>query len=172
MTLSPDYPLWKLLPVSTVLMCVLLSMLPLGLSSTVLAPPSFGLVAVFYWACRRPELLPPVVVFLLGVLQDFLWGGPTGLWPFAYLLAYGLTASQRFVLTGQGYTVLWFGFSIVAGCVSVAVWLLASVYYWKLLPVMPMVVQTVLTIAVFPIIERLLPKSLDTTDIIREGAGF
>ena len=69
----------NMVPFVSTMVCVLLSMVPFGLSSTVLAPPSFALIAVYLWTLMRPDLMPSWSVFLLGIFQDLLWGGPVGL---------------------------------------------------------------------------------------------
>lgn len=156
---NSDNPLWNFIPVVFTTLAVLMTMVPFGLSSAVLAPPSFGLVAVFLWAVYRPDLLPPAVVFAMGLLQDLLWGGPLGLWAFVFLASYLLSETQRLVLIGQGFGFMWAGFGMVAGVAGILSWLAASAYYGQFVPLVPVLVQAVLSLAVFPLIQKLVPRS-------------
>jgi rod shape-determining protein MreD len=148
---------WILFPGMTTLACVLLSMVPFGLSTTVLAPPSFGLIAIFLWTMIRPELLPAAAVFALGLLQDLLWGGPMGLWAFVFLLAYVLTLSQRTFLIGRGFGFTWAGFGLVAAIAGLVSWIFAMAFHGQFLLPYPAIVQTVLSAAVYPLFAQLSP---------------
>ena len=148
---------WTVFPGLTTLACVLLSMVPFGLSTTVLAPPSFGLIAIFLWTMIRPDLLPTGVVFMLGLVQDLLWGGPIGLWAFVFLLAYALTLSQRTFLIGRGFGFTWAGFGLVAIIAGTASWIFAMIIHGQFLMPYPAIVQAVLSAAVYPLFARLSP---------------
>ena len=52
--------------------------------------PLLPVVAIHYWALRRPEVLPEWFVFLAGLLLDVFTHGPLGYWPLVYLVAYAL----------------------------------------------------------------------------------
>jgi rod shape-determining protein MreD len=148
---------WVFFPTFSTLVCVLLSLVPLGLSSTILAPPAFGLIAIFLWTLIRPDLLPAGVVFLLGLLQDLLWGGPFGLWAFVYLIAHGLTLSQRTFLIGREFGFTWVGFALVAVICSAAAWVATMLYHAQFLAPYPAIVQAVLSIAIYPLFARMTP---------------
>jgi len=148
---------WAIFPGLTTLVCVFLSMVPLGWSTTVLAPPSFGLIAIFLWTMIRPDLLPAGVVFVLGLLQDLLWGGPMGLWAFVFLLAYVLTLSQRTFLIGRGFGFTWVGFGLVAVIAGAVSWIFAMLFHGQFLMPYPVIVQVVLSAAVYPLFARLSP---------------
>ena len=88
---------------------VILSVLPLHIPSYSSVVPSLALMAVFYWSLHRPDLLPAVAVFLVGILYDILTGGPMGVQAFILLVVYWVTGSQRqlflvnrFSLSGGG----------------------------------------------------------------------
>ncbi len=154
---NSDNPIWVAYPSATILVAVLLSVVPFGLSSTVLAPPSFGLVTIYLWAIYRPEFIPAPLVFSLGILQDFLWSGPVGLWAFVYLVIYGLTVSQRLVLIGQGFGFMWAGFGLIALVAGLLSWISASFYYGMAVPLAPVFVQVILSTAVYPLFIKIVP---------------
>lgn len=57
----------------------LVALLTLPLPSPLAALPHLGLLAVFVWAMFQPDLMPPWLAFLLGVLSDALLGQPLGI---------------------------------------------------------------------------------------------
>ena len=57
---------------------VIVSVLPLHIPSYSPVIPSLALMAVYYWVLHRPDLLPAIAVFLVGILHDILTGGPLG----------------------------------------------------------------------------------------------
>ncbi len=149
--------LWSLFPFLSAVFCILLTMVPLGLSTGYLAPPSFSLVAIYIWILARPDLMPPTAVFLLGILQDLFWGGPVGLWGAVFLIVWAFTLSQRQFLAGRGFGLTWATFGVVAIGSSVLAWIIASVFYGTPMPVIPILSLTVLSFAVYPVFARILP---------------
>lgn len=68
--------------------------------------PSFGLVAIYYWAMYRPDLMKPSLVFLLGLVADAMAFLPLGLSALVYVGAYQLSFSQRRFFVGQFFRYL------------------------------------------------------------------
>lgn len=148
---------WTAFPSLSTLFCVLLSLVPFGLSSTILAPPNFGLIAIFLWTLSRPDLLPSSIVFLIGLLQDLLWGGPFGLWAFVFLAGYGLTLSQRTFLIGREFGFTWVGFGLVVVICSFFAWVVTMLFHGQWLAPYPAIVQGVLSAALYPLFARVTP---------------
>lgn len=148
---------WAAFPFLSTIFCILLTMVPLGLSSAYLAPPSFALVSIYIWVLVRPSLMSPPAVFVLGLLQDLVWGGPLGLWAAVFLIAYVLTASQRQFLSGRGFGIAWAAFGIVVLVCEVLAWIIASVFYWSPMPILPILSQMLLTFALYPVFARIAP---------------
>src|SRR6201987_873549 len=69
-----DNPAARLLPVATTLLAVLISIQPVAIPGYAALTPAFTLMAVYHWTIYRPNLLPPAVLFLLGLAQDLLAG--------------------------------------------------------------------------------------------------
>ena len=65
-------------------------------------------------AMVRPDLMTPFWVFLLGVLEDFLSGGPPGVWAASFLAAYFLIDRQRDMLAGLSGLGAIIGFAVSA----------------------------------------------------------
>lgn len=148
---------WSIFPFLSCVFCILLTMVPFGLSTGYLAPPSFALVAIFIWILVRPGLMPPAAVFTLGVLQDLFWGGPVGLWGGVFLMVWAFTLSQRQFLEGRGFGLAWAVFGVVALGAGVSAWIIASIFYGATMPVIPILSQTLLNFAVYPAFARTVP---------------
>lgn len=121
--------------------------------------PSFMLMAVYYWAIMRPSTLPPVATFLVGIAFDLVADMPLGLNAMTLVLAQWVTSSQRKVLLGQSFIVIWMGLGIVAVGAGLFQWILKSLFdfHFDVGSLRPMLVSVVLTAAVFPLI--VLPLS-------------
>ena len=160
-----DRLLRTLLPGLTVFLAVLLSVLPMGLPHLPVVMPFFTLMAIYYWTVTRPDLLAAPLMFLIGLLQDGLAGTPLGLSAIVFLSAHYFVITQRRLLAGQSFGLNWFGFSVCAVMAGALAWLIACLFYLKLVPVTPSAVQTVLTIVLYPplawtfaLIHRVLPR--------------
>ena len=149
--------IWTIVPFFSTVLCILFTMIPLGLSNAFMAPPSFALMAIFTWILVRPSLMPAAAVVVLGLLQDLIWGGPLGLWGVVFLLAYVLTLSQRQFLNGRGFGITWAAFGVVAVVCELLAWIIASLFYWQVMPVLPILSQTILSFAFYPLFGRMAP---------------
>ena len=146
---------WQCTPALLAMAGVLVSLIPFGLVTHWLVFPALALTAVYFWAINQPSLLPPILIFLIGLAQDFLSGGPVGLWAFVYLVAYAGVLSQRSILFAQSFPMLWAGFLIVASIVGILVWLVGSFYYSQALNVMPIALQVLVTAMVYPVMNKI-----------------
>ncbi len=117
--------LWAAAPFLTGVFAVLLFATPVQLFDMAVPMPLFPFMVVFYWAMLRPNLMPPLAIFLIGLFQDFLSGGPVGLWALSYLLAAALISTQRGIFAWRGRAALWAGFAIAAILVAAISWLAA-----------------------------------------------
>lgn len=113
--------------------------------------PCIPLIVVFYWSVRAPEMMSPVSVFFIGLAQDFLSGGPLGLWPFAYLCVQYLVLSQRGYFSGRDMQVLWAGFAAAALTAFVLIWLVSSVFAGVLLNPAPVAAALTTTALLYPL---------------------
>lgn len=155
------------LPFLVGLFCVFLTFVPIGSIVGIEVAPAFALMAVYYWAAHQPETFPPYAVFAVGLLQDLLSAGPIGLWAFTYVVIYGVVQTQRLVFAGRVPLVLWTGFALTALLAGTIAWSVASLYYARVLPPGPVLLQLIVTVALFPIfatlfarVERILAPSI------------
>ena len=97
---------WLGLPALAAVAATLLLAAPVRVFGFPLPEPVFAVALAFAWAAIRPSMLGPAALLLLGLFDDFLWGGPLGLWPFALVCVYGLTLGGRALMAGQGPVVM------------------------------------------------------------------
>ena len=143
-------------PALMTIMLVVLAQVPVPLPDYAVVSPGLALMSVYYWAVSRPELLPAPVVFAVGLFQDMLSGVPAGMNALLLLLAYGITVSQRRVFSGRSFSVVWSGFLLAAAAVGAAQWLLMSILAGSLLAPQPVLMQFMLTVALYPVLAWVL----------------
>lgn len=130
---------------------VLMLALPLRLGEGFIPTPLLPLVIVFFWSIYGPAYLPSGSVFVIGLIQDLLTGGPLGLWPAVYLLAQFIVLSQRSYFLGREQKVVWIGFAFVAAGAGLMLWLVMSLMSGALLPLRDLAFQLATTVAVYPL---------------------
>ena len=140
----------NVLPGMLGVLLVLLSTIPFYIPGYGTMAANLVLMAVFYWAVHRPDLLPPVTVFLIGLLQDILVGMPPGMNVLLLLAVRTLAVSQGRVFRGRSFVILWWGFGMVAVASAFVLWGLMSVYVIALVDPVPGLFQAAATTALFP----------------------
>lgn len=140
-----------LLPLMTALILMLFSTVTWPIPHWGTVAPSFGLAAVFYWSIYRPDLFRPMTVFALGLINDIVHFLPLGLSAFVFLSVHQLSYSNRRFFVGQVFYMLWTGFIVAALFSMLITWVVMSFYNGKLVPILPVIMQSLLTVALFPI---------------------
>lgn len=148
----------SLTPAAVTVLLVLLGMVPLHLPSYGTITPAFGLMAVYYWAVHRPDLLRPVVAFAVGLLHDLLSGAPLGLNALIYVLTHGTVLMQRRFFLDGAFVHLWLGFVLIALGAALVQWLANSLLHGALLAPAPALFQALQSIALFPVLSWLFMR--------------
>ncbi|WP_144186334.1 rod shape-determining protein MreD [Elioraea rosea] len=112
--------------------------------------PSAAPAAVFFWTLYRPRLMSPLAVFGLGLLCDLLAAAPLGLNTLLLLLLHGIVLTQRRVLARQSFLLVWIAFALLATALFAVGWVLHAALAFRVLPVLPPLVELGLVIAVYP----------------------
>ncbi|HXI99822.1 MAG TPA: hypothetical protein VNH44_01280 [Micropepsaceae bacterium] len=137
------------------LLAVLLVMfvnMPVSLTGGLVPAPALALACVYFWVLVRPDLMPPVVVLFIGLLEDLLSGGPPGLWAAGFVAALWLTDRQRETfagLTGLGAVVGFAGAMLFA---AAAAYGLDAIVYLRLPSLPPLLLESVSTVMFYPLI--------------------
>ncbi|HET8727657.1 MAG TPA: rod shape-determining protein MreD [Alphaproteobacteria bacterium] len=137
-------------PALMTLMLVLIGVMPFQLPLYGAVAPALPLIAIYYWAVHRPDLMPFTVVFGVGLLHDVLTAAPLGLNAAIFLVAHWLVIGQRRFLVGRSFLVLWWGFATIATLAAAMEWLAHSIYAATPMPGEPLVFRGLITIALFP----------------------
>lgn len=152
----------SLFPIGLTLLLVMAGLVPLGAPGLSPIVPSLGLIAVYYWATYRPDLMPASAVFLIGVIQDLLVGGPLGVGVLVLLLVYAvMSAQRRFVATGS-FLLAWAIFAPVAAVAFLLSWLLNCLIVDTLIDPHAAVFQFLTTVGVYPCLAWLFAQAQRT----------
>jgi rod shape-determining protein MreD len=135
--------------------CVLLVSLPVRPFGGYAPMPVLPLIAIFFWTVQAPAQLPSPSVFLIGLLHDFLSGGPLGLWPAVYLCVQYVVLTQRAYFVGREIQVLWVGFAVAALMASLMIWLVTSLLNGRVLSIAPLLMIMFATVLVYPLFAAL-----------------
>ena len=96
-------------------------------------------------AVHDPDLLPPMVLFALGLVLDALGGMPPGLSALALLLVRLALLGSRRLLLAQPFVVVWAGFALVVLGFGAVRWVLAGLWWWHLFALQPSLLEALFT---------------------------
>ncbi len=154
-----DQMVRHLLPVGSVLLLILVNALPTRLPGFAAVSPLLPLIGVYYWSIYRPDLMPPALAFGLGLLNDVIAGLPLGVSSLIYLLAQGMTASQRRFFHGKPFRIAWWGFGLVSAGALAVQWLLMSVLLGHTLEPRAVMFEFLMTLFFYPLLSWLFARA-------------
>jgi rod shape-determining protein MreD len=137
---------------------VLVSLMPLRIPGYASVTPAFALMGVFHWTVYRPALLPPLLLFIVGVGFDLVTGGPLGLTAMVFLVTRAVVFRQRQFFVGRQFAFVWFGFTLSAAAAVALVWIVGSLFSGVFLDLRPVLLQWVLTVAFYPAVSWCLQR--------------
>jgi rod shape-determining protein MreD len=146
-------------PASSTILLMLLTEAPFGLYGQAALLPAVTLASVWFWSVLRPDGMPPLAVFLIGVLFDLLAWQPIGSGVLTLLIVHGLAQRWRQPLAARGFILIWAGFAVIAIGAAVLEWGLTALLSWRLLPLAPAVFQAVVSIAIYPALAIVFSKA-------------
>jgi len=134
------------IPFVCALIGVIVSNIPVSLFGTLVPPPMFGLMPIYFWCLVRPDLMPPFAVFIIGVLQDLLGGGAAGVWTLSFVAAYAIVDRERDSFAGLAGIGAILGFGAAMLSAGAAAYFITAIYYWRMPPVAPIVVEIAVSV--------------------------
>jgi rod shape-determining protein MreD len=149
----------RMLPVATMLVAAVISVLPLRIPGYAALTPVFTLMAAYHWTIYRPDLLPPMALFAVGLTEDLLAGSPVGLNPLLLLLTRIAVLSNRRYFVNRQFPFVWTGFTLLTIIAMVGFWAANCVLDLSLLDFRIVVIRAALTIAFFPLASFLLGRA-------------
>ena len=148
-----------MVPTFSVFVLLLISLLPYGIPGLDDVTPALPVMAVFYWAVNRPDLMTGFSAFMMGLLQDLLTGLPLGVSSLVLLLVQAVSANQGRFFHNKSFLVMWWGFALVAAPALLLQWLLCSALNEAVLPFVPLIISYLITGALFPLVASILVKA-------------
>jgi rod shape-determining protein MreD len=149
-------------PAATTAILLLLLAMPLGLPGQAQWQHAAALCCVFFWSLFRPASMPPLAVFLLGVLADLLAYAPLGVSVLIWLIAHGLAMRWRRGLTRLGFVLVWFAFVSVAIAAAVVEWSATSLLSFTFLPMRDAWLEAAIAVGIYPFIAIGLTRAHQT----------
>jgi rod shape-determining protein MreD len=149
----------RLLPVATTLLAAVISVLPVQIPGYAALTPVFTLMAAYHWTIYRPDLLPPVALFAVGLTEDLLAGSPVGVNALLLLLTRVAVLGYRRYFINRNFPFVWTGFTLLAVVVMFGLWALHCVLDLSFLDFRNAVIRAALTIAIFPLASFMLGRT-------------
>ena len=141
----------RLLPTATVVLAAIIALLPLRIPGYAALTPAFVLMAVYHWSIYRPDLLPPIGLFAVGLAQDLVAGTMVGAGALVLLLARAAVLRYRHRFLNRTFPFVWGGFALLAGAAMLGLWALQCLLQLSLFDLHSTLFRTVLTVAIFPV---------------------
>ena len=141
----------RMLPLGTTVLAAIIVILPVRVPGYAALTPAFVLMAVYHWTIYRPDLLPPLGLFAVGLAQDLLAGAPVGIAALVLLLARTAVLRHRRYFINRTFPFVWTGFALLAVGAMAVLWALHSLVALNLFDLRATMFRTVLTIAIFPV---------------------
>ncbi len=149
----------SLSPLAITLLLIMLGMIPLQIPNIAPVIPALALIAVYYWAVHRPELMTVWAIFLIGLFHDLLSGGHIGVGILALLLVHIIVDTQRRIFARSSFQALWVLFAPVAAAAMYLMWLLNCLMQGEFLEVGPVLFQYLTTVAAYPCLAWLFAQA-------------
>jgi rod shape-determining protein MreD len=137
------------IPFLCALLGVIVSNIPVSIFGTLVPPPMFGLMPIYFWCLVRPDLMPPFAVFIIGVLQDLLGGGAAGVWTLSFIAAYAIVDRERDSFAGLAGIGAILGFAAAMLIAGASAYFITAIYYWRMPPVAPIVVEIAISVVFY-----------------------
>ena len=136
----------------TIMVSLLFYATPARLTQATDLMPLLPLIALFLWSTIRPYFIPPIVIFVVGILQDLLTSGPMGVWALAYLVALTVMRVRKEDSTTRDLGPLWFRFVATTAIAVVVAWAGGSLAISGPAAIQPMAIEAAASILMFPLI--------------------
>lgn len=143
-------------PKITAVMVVLATVIPFHIPGMSGFLPFFNIMMVYYWTIYRAELFPAWFAFLLGIMQDALYGNPLGVNAFLNLVVWMIINNKREFFSKESFLNVWFKFFIVSSLIAVLNWAIFSFLYGKMLIPTNAVLQWLLSAVLYACIHYIL----------------
>ncbi len=126
----------------------------------------FLLITIYFWALYRPQIMPPLLAFTLGLLADILSGMPIGIGAITLVFLNWLISSQRIFLYAQSFLIIWIIFSVFYTAIIALQWLfygLISLQWSSISNIIPQLIAGIIAfpflMSAYHMIHKILPPA-------------
>ena len=114
--------------------------------------PMLPLMTLFIWSTVRPRFIPPIVIFIVGILNDVLTGGVLGVWALAFLTSMTIARSRDEDGPNREIGPVWIRFLVTLLIAVIVAWSAGSLAIGQMAPVRPLLIEAVASGVMFPLI--------------------
>lgn len=149
-----------ILPFGLTAVVLLFGLTPTYIPGLAQITPMYTLVAIYFWAIYRPDLLGYGLGFAIGILEDLLTGAPLGVGALTILLTQWVVFNQQKFFHAKPFAITWFAFGLVAFGAVLLKWVcIGLVASSGFTPFGDLFAAYLITLAVYPIIAWLFSKA-------------
>ncbi len=145
----------RFVPAGTIILSLLLMTLPLPLAWGLM--PQFALLFVIIWASIQPRLIPAWAAFLLGLLADFLFGLPMGVWAVLFPAAVIAVRLAETRVEGHNLVVDWAFAAILLIVAQLLAWQIMG-FVGRAPALLPMLAQAAISILAYPVVASIAAR--------------
>lgn len=149
-----------ILPFGLTVIVLLFGVTPTYIPGLAQITPMYTLVAIYFWAIYRPDLLGYGLGFAIGILEDLLTGAPLGVGALTLLLTQWIVFNQHKFFHAKPFAITWFAFGLVAFCAVLLKWVVIGLVTSSgFTPFGDLFASYLITVAVYPVIAWLFSKA-------------
>lgn len=149
---------WTLIvPPVTLFVLMVISTMPSNMTLHLYAAPFLAIMGIYFWSIHRPDAMPLLLLFALGILNDLLVGEPLlGSSAFLFVgVGWGI-ASQTSFFRAQNFITLWFGFIVIAAALILIQNILSYLFLSTSLPFDADIMALLVNALLYPVVASVL----------------
>ncbi len=150
----------RFVPLGVTLILMLFALTPTYIPGLANITPMYALMAVYFWAIYRPDLLGYGATFSIGVLEDLVAGTPLGSGALVLLLCQRVVFHQQKFFNNKPFGVIWLAFATVAVGAGLLRWLCVGLVAPSgFTPIGQTFTSILMSVAMYPVVGWFLAKS-------------
>jgi len=150
----------RFVPLGVTLILMLFALTPTYIPGLANITPMYALMAVYFWAIYRPDLLGYGATFSIGVLEDLVAGTPLGSGALVLLLCQRVVFHQQKFFNNKPFGVIWLAFATVAVGAGLLRWLCVGLVAPSgFTPIGQTFTSILMSVAMYPVVGWFLAKA-------------
>lgn len=144
--------IFPVIPYFLLLLFVLLEGIPVNIFAISRLELGLCFVPLFFIGLTAENDVAPVIIALIGLLNDILSDMPLGFWASLFVLFYMLSAGQRTILATATFSSYWLTFSVLALIIYFVAYLLSAMLLELPAVSIPLLLSAVVCCMLFPLV--------------------